>query len=189
MIEKNLVGVNDFVYRQTKINLKTYSKNLSFKEIAQHSELQFKNGFYKKGYRDGVVIVYADQNLNDNFICPFTKINEKTKLKANITKRSKNESFYIQIRALNGIPLKTSSVELILYRSDVLAENNEQSTDSEWELISFHAIPEGVKKMPMGPVTMMRNQLELKGGTKGYYESQEWAESVEFWQKYAILDN
>ena len=100
MIEKSLVGVNDFVYRQTKINLKTYSKNLSFKEIAQHSELQFKNGFFKNGYRDGVVVVYADQNLNDNFICPFTKINEKTKLKANITKRSKNESFYIFCKIL-----------------------------------------------------------------------------------------
>lgn len=189
MKEKSLVGVNDFVYRQTKENLKTYSRTLSFKEIAQHSELQFKNGFFKEGYRDGVVVVYADQNLTDNFICPFTKINEKTKLKANAVKRSKNESFYIQIRALNGIPLKTSSVELILYRSDVLAENNEQSTDSEWELISFHAIPEGVKKMPMGPVTMMRNQLKLEGGTKGYYESQEWAKSIEFWQKYAVLDN
>ena len=34
------------------------------------------------------------------------------------------------------------------------------------ELIAFHAIPEGIDKMPMGPITMMRNQLELPGGTK-----------------------
>ena len=42
--------------------------------------------------------------------------------------------------------------------------------------------------MPMGPITMMRNQLELEGGTKGEYSSDEWAESVNFWQKYAVLE-
>ena len=42
--------------------------------------------------------------------------------------------------------------------------------------------------MPMGPVTMMRNQLELEGGTKAKYTSEEWAESIYFWQKYVALD-
>ncbi len=31
---------------------------------------------------------------------------------------------------------------------------------------------------------MMRNQKNLEGGTKAYYTSEEWADSVEFWQKY-----
>ena len=35
---------------------------------------------------------------------------------------------------------------------------------------------------------MMRNQLELKGGTKAHYKSDKWANSVKFWQKYAVLD-
>ena len=39
----------------------------------------------------------------------------------------------------------------------------------------------------MGPVTMMRNQLCLPGGTKGEYSSKEWADSVNFWQTYALL--
>ena len=43
-------------------------------------------------------------------------------------------------------------------------------------------------KMPMGPVTMMRNQLQKPGGTKGIYESDKWAKSVDFWQKYAIQE-
>ena len=71
----------------------------------------------------------------------------------------------------------------------VLAENNEQSTNEKWELISVHAIPKGIDKLPMGPVTMMRNQLELLGGTKAYYSSEEWAESVRFWQQFAALDD
>ena len=79
-------------------------------------------------------------------------------------------------------------MDLILYRHDVLAETDEQTTDEDWELISFHAIPEGIADMPMGPATMMRNQLQLPGGTKAYYESKKWAESVKFWQEYAVLE-
>ena len=79
-------------------------------------------------------------------------------------------------------------VDLILYHHDVLKETNEQTTDTDWELISFHAIPEEIDNMPMGPITMMRNQLKLLGGTKAFYESEKWAESVKFWQEYAVLD-
>jgi len=43
-------------------------------------------------------------------------------------------------------------------------------------------------KLPMGPVTMMRNQLKLTGGTKAHYSPEEWAEAVRFWQKYTTLD-
>ena len=68
-----------------------------------------------------------------------------------------------------------------------MKETNEQSTEADWELIAFMAKPKNVK-MPMGPVTMMRNQLQKTGGTKGVYSSEQWAESVNFWQIYAILE-
>ena len=51
--------------------------------------------------------------------------------------------------------LKTETVDLVLYRNDVLKETNEQSTDAEWELIAFMAKPKSIK-MPMGPITMMQ---------------------------------
>ena len=78
---------------------------------------------------------------------------------------------------------------MILYRHDVLVENNEHSTDTKWELISIHALPKGIEDLPMGPITMMRNQLELKGGTAASYSSEEWAYAVNFWQKFAALDS
>ena len=127
-----------------------------------------------------------DQFVNQ-FVCPFVKIDENTKLISSIVRRQKGEALYIQTRAKNGTPLKAGRVEYILYQHDVLAENDEQSTDADWELISIHAIPEGMERLPMGPVTMMRNQLELKGGTKAHYSSEEWAEAVRFWQNYAAL--
>ena len=104
-------------------------------------------------------------------------------------KQFTEENHYIRIKAINGTPLETGLVELILYRNDVLKESNENTTNNDWELISFHAIPKGIKEMPMGAVTMMRNQLQLPGGTKGFYESEKWAKSVQFWQKYAIKEN
>ena len=77
---------------------------------------------------------------------------------------------------------------MIIYRHDVLLENNENTTNAEWELISINAIPKGLDSIPMGPITMMRNQLNLNGGTKALYQSEEWAESVHFWQKYAAME-
>ena len=182
------VGVNRFVERQTKDSGKTYAKTLSFNEIADHASKQLAKGNYKNGYRDGVVLVNVDTKFIEDFVCPIVKIDENTNLIAEQVKRRDEEEPYIRIRALNGEPLKTSNVDLILYRNDVLKESNENTSDSEWELISFHAIPSGIKNMPMGPVTMMRNQLQLVGGTKGIYSSEEWAESVYFWQKYAIKE-
>ena len=182
------VAVNDFVRRQTKGSGKSYANNLSFEEIAKHAQDQLTNGNYKMGYRDGVVLVQVAKELIHHFICPFVRVTKKTNLKATVVRRRPEEEPYIQLRALNGTALKTGSVDLILYRHDVLAETKEQTTYADWELISFHAIPEGIEDMPMGPVTMMRNQLQLNGGTKAYYKSELWAESVKFWQEYAVLD-
>ena len=188
MKKNETVSVNDFVCRQIKGSMKSYTENLSFDKIATHAQLQLAHGNYIQGYRDGVIIIKVEDRLLHHFICPFVQISDKTKLRAVVTRRRPNEAPYIQIRALNGTPLKTGSVDLILYHHDVLAETDEQTGDTDWELISFHAIPEGVHNMPMGPVTMMRNQLQLAGGTKAFYKSDDWAESVNFWQGYAMLD-
>ena len=182
----NRVKVNSFVRRQVKSSGKTYS-TLSFEEIASYAEKQLKKGNYKSGYRDGVILVAVENKFIKKFVCPFTHLSDDTQLVATIARRCPDEEIYIQIRALNGNPLKAGSVDLILYHHDVLAETNEHESTEGWELIAFHAIPEGINNMPMGPITMMRNQLQLEGGTKGKYSSDEWAESVNFWQKYVAL--
>ena len=182
------ISINNFVRRQTKDSGKTYAENLNLDEITLHAQAQLANGHYTEGYRDGVILVTVSKELIHHFICPFVKITEETKLKASVVRRRPEELPYIQIRALNGAPLKTGKVDLILYHNDVLKETNEQTTNADWELISFHAIPEEIDNMPMGPVTMMRNQLQLTGGTKAFYESKKWADAVNFWQEYAVLD-
>ena len=180
--------VNDFVRRQVEGSGKTYAKDLTFEEIVNHASDRFASGYFREGYRDGVVIVEAADEMTSHFVCPYVKIDQTTELKAESFRRQEGEEPYIQIRAAIGSPLPVGKVEFILYRHDVLAENNENTTDAEWELISIQAVPEGVDQLPMGPVTMMRNQLELPGGTKANYSSEQWAEAVRFWQKYAALE-
>ena len=189
IISMEKVAVNDFVRRQIKGSGKTYSESLSFEKIAIDAESQMIKGHFKEGYRDGVRIVIGSETLLNKFVCPFVKIDSSTELKSKVVSRQKDEESYIQIRAKAGIPVEAGRIEYILYRHDVLAENNEQSSNEAWELISIHAIPKGIKKLPIGPVTMMRNQLELKGGTKAEYTSDEWADSVRFWQQYAALED
>ena len=186
-MERKLVGINEFVKRQTPESGKTYS-SLSFNKIAEYAEEKLKKNDFKEGYREGVILVSIDNSLTKHFKCPFVKIDSNTKLKAEVKKRRENEDNYISIKALNGKELDVEYIDLVLYRHDVLKETKENSTNFEWELISFHAIPKGIKNMPMGPTTMMRNQLLLTGGTKGTYTSEECANSVHFWQKYALKE-
>ena len=65
------VEVNEFVRRQTKESGKSFSNQLSFKDIALHAEVQMSAGHFKEGYRKGVRIVMAAADITKQFTCPF----------------------------------------------------------------------------------------------------------------------
>ena len=187
---KHTVKPSEFVKRQIPGSGKTYSKILNFEEIAEIAQKKLNSGDFVEGYRDGVIIIEIhDVDICKKINCPIVKISDKTILKCVVSRRRAWEDSYLQIKAINEKNLSTGKIELILYRKDVLKESNEQATNMDWDLIAVHSIPKGIKKLPMKPETMMRNQLQLKGGTKGFYSSEEWAESVHFWQKYSTSDD
>ena len=97
-----------------------------------------------------------------------------------VSRRRTEELPFIQTSVVNAKGSTPEKVELILYRKDVLKETNENTTNSEWELISINSSPKGVNDLPMKPTTMMRNQLKLPGGTKALYSSDEWQNSFFF---------
>ena len=68
------VGVNEFVKRQIKGSGKTFSRSMTFDEIAHHAEKQMEKNIFKMGYRKGVRIVQVSKSLVNDFICPFIKI-------------------------------------------------------------------------------------------------------------------
>ncbi|GIR30497.1 MAG: hypothetical protein CM15mP44_7800 [Candidatus Neomarinimicrobiota bacterium] len=102
-IKKQKVGVNDFVRRQIEGSGKTYSKTMTFEDIARHAEEQMIKNAFSEGYRKGVLVVNADNSIRDNFICPFVLIKQDTLLISKLVKRQEHEEPYIQTQSIKWI--------------------------------------------------------------------------------------
>jgi len=83
-------------------------------------------------------------------------------------------------------------VEIVLYRSDVLAEGGDNSLESStenWEIISVNASPtEG--EMPIAPMTLMHNHFGSDGGTATNMTDAEFVQALrdgfKFWADKAL---
>lgn len=129
------------------------------------------------GYRGGVILVPLPA---EGFFASTVAVTKDTTLTACFEARQEGEDPVLNVAAL-GVPKQSAkAVDVVLYRADVLAEDNDRSSDAEWEIVSVNArVTE--KPEPMDPVTMARNFLHMKGGTKGKFTAQEFAESVVYW--------
>lgn len=136
-------------------------------------------GQAKPGYRDGVVLVPVPPG---GFFAGTTSLGEGAKLQATYEPRSDGEEPCIQVVA-SGPKTPAKAVDIVLYRHDVLAEDGDASSDSEWEIISVNArVTPGEE--PMDPMTMARNFLHLEGGTKGEFSAEDFARAIVFWSKH-----
>ena len=74
-------------------------------------------------------------------------------------------------------------VQIVCYRADVLAADNNRTTEAEWEIVAILAQLD--KIVPMHPTTMLRNSNHDEGGTQRSYTAQEWADAEEYWSTHA----
>lgn len=145
--------------------------------------------FVTSGYRDGVILVNLSEEDNMpgdgvSFYSAIVKLNEDTKLTANFSPRRFGEDPFIRISA-KAKKQKAKYASVVLYRHDVLAENNERETDAEWEIVAIKArVTE--EEEPMDPYTMARNFLHLKGGTKGDFTAEQFAQSIVYWNNHCM---
>jgi hypothetical protein len=143
----------------------------------------------KAGYRDGVILVSVPASgfmyeIPFQFYSGTLKLNENNKLCAAYAARRIGEDPYIKV----GVRAKKQPakfVEIVCYRADVLAENNERSVDADWEIICIKARVSDEDE-PMDPVTMARNFLHMKGGTKGSFSAEEFAKSIIYWNNHCM---
>ncbi|CAB4196785.1 Protein of unknown function DUF3228 [uncultured Caudovirales phage] len=138
------------------------------------------SGCTRQGYKDGVILV--DIDACDNFYSSIVKVNENTKLSASYGWRRPDEDGYIRI-GTKANKQRAKYVTCVLYHKDVLDENNERETDAEWEIVAIKARV-SKEEEPMDPYTMARNFLHLKGGTKGDFSAQQFAESIVYWNNH-----
>lgn len=133
------------------------------------------------GYRDGVVLVSLHAEM---FSAAIVKITERTRLMVNYAPRRDGESPYIRVSA-KADKQRAKHASVVLYRHDVLDENNERETDAEWEIVAIKARVSSEEE-PMDPMTMARNFLHLAGGTKGDFSAEDFAKSIVYWNQHCM---
>lgn len=182
------VACGEFVKRQTPESGYSYF-NGTWEELENWASSVMNAGVYgldfpyevTPGYRDGVVLL----TLNPvKFYSALVKLDEETKLTVNYAPRRLGEDPFLRVSAkAKKQPAKHAQV--VLYRHDVLAENNERETDAEWEIVCIKArVTE--EEEPMDPYTMARNFLHMKGGTKGDFSADDFAKSIVFWNNHCM---
>lgn len=174
-----MIGINSIALRQTAESKFSHFAG-SMEELAALVEVHFAEAM--PGYKDGVLLVPVPA---EGFFSGVVEVTPETPLRAVFTARRKGEDAYLQVEAVGGDKLPAKVVEIVLYRHDVLAENNDATTDAEWEIVSLNARPTGEPE-PVSPMAMARNFLALPGGTKADYSAEEFARSIVYWSKRAM---
>lgn len=178
------VAAGEFVRRQTPESGFSHFEG-TWEHLEQVVEYWFVTNpfppFTKPGYRDGVVL----QELPPDFFrSAIVNLNEETKLTASFAPRRLGEDPFIRVSA-KAKKQVAKHASVVLYRHDVLEENNERETDAEWEIVAIKARTSNEEE-PMDPYTMARNFLHLKGGTKGDFSAQQFAESIVYWNNHCM---
>lgn len=135
------------------------------------------------GYRDGVVLVSVPFY---GFYSNVVQMKEGDIILGIYKPRKEGEEPRKQTFVVGSTKLPARRVDIVLYRHDVLAENNEHSSDAEWEIISVNAEPgDDGAPAPMKPGTLMANYFQESGGTATGMTPEEFvkalAESRAYW--------
>jgi hypothetical protein len=177
------VACGNFVKRQTpESGFSHFNGHWGLLEFITEIALEDKR--FRPGYKDGVILVDFDHLLSTYFYSAIVELNENSKLKASYAPRREGEAPFIRVAA-KAKKQVAKYASVVLYRHDVLAENNERETDAEWEIVAIKArVTE--EEEPMDPYTMARNFLHLEGGTKGDFSAQQFAESIVYWNSHCM---
>ena len=173
------IHISKFVRRQTPQSGFSHW-TLSDEELLARIQAGFPAA--KQGYRDGVLLVPVDPN---GFFTGVCQLKEGDKLVGEYKARKEGEDPRKSSYVVGGEKLPAKSVEIVLYRHDVLVEGKENETDLDFEVVSVNGSPtEEATPIPTG--ALIANHLRLSGGTDTRMTDSEFVallrKSVEFWK-------
>lgn len=181
------IAVSEFVTRQTRNSRFSHYEGDWDAVLALVKE---HFGAAATGYRDGVVLVPVPP---EGYRCGVVFLQEGDKFSGTYEARREGEEPRKEVGVIareGQVKLKAKSVNIVLYRHDVLAEDDGRSSNAEWEIISVNASPEE-GEMPIHPGTLMANHFQLSGGTKTNMSNDEFVEalrkSVHYWKDKSLL--
>ena len=154
------IAVSPFVRRQTSNSRFSHYEG-TWEKLLDLVTYHFRMKHTKPGYRDGVVLVEVPP---EGFKSGVAVLKPGDKLTGTYEARQEGEDPRKSTCVVGGEKMPAVSVEVVLYRHDVLVETGEHSCNADWEIISVNANPvEG--EMPINPGTLMANHFQISGGT------------------------
>ena len=179
------IVTNNFVQRQTmESRFSHFSGNWT--ELEKLAEEHLETA--KPGYRSGVILVCVPP---DRFFSSMVELKDGDLLVGEFTPRRKGEA----PRKTLGVPgrnkLPAVKVDLVLYSSKVLAENEDNdlpAIDDNWEIISINA-SSTIGDTPINPMVLMHNHFGSTGGTETNLSDGDFVDvlrqSFQFWRNKA----
>lgn len=181
------VGINPFFTETAKTEL--FPKWFSNEELVREVMVSFDFGHYKRGYRDGVLLV----SLNPKgWKTRVVQLQDGMEISGSYKSRVKGETPRKQtgvwVESADLLP-DAKCVEVVLYSRETLEEKDEARTGCEFDVITVLAHP-CVGGAPMSPGTLMANHFGADGGSNTLMSAEEFEvalkASFEFWSNKAI---
>jgi hypothetical protein len=150
-------------FLNTKDDIPGFPEGMEF-ELAEEVEDLLRRGYSRPGYRDGVVLVDLPPRwIRKGIRSRVVRVTPDTEFVTFCKSRVPGETPRKKTMALvDELPL-ADYLTVVLYRWDVLAEDNDRSTDAEWEVVTLLAQVD--QDEPMAPATLMANHFKADGGT------------------------
>jgi hypothetical protein len=166
-------------------------KNDEFYNWLKHNPNWEENRTVKEGFRDGVILITVPSK---KFYSGIVKLNEGDELTGEFKARREGEIPRKQIGAKGASKLPAAQTDIVLFRSDVLAEDGDntlESSEDNWEIISINASPvDG--EVPINPETLCANFYGDDGGTDTKMTDADFVEALresrEFWRDKAMCN-
>jgi len=179
------IHISNFVRRQT-VQSGFSHWTLTDEELLARIQANFDKA--KPGYRPDVLLVPIEP---DGFFSSTVLLREGDKFVGEYVARKAGEdprkSTYVVSNSL-GEPvekIEAVRVDVVLYSHAALAENNENDTDADYEIISVNASATD-EEAPIPTGALIANHLQLSGGTSTKMTDTEFVEllrkSVMYWK-------
>jgi hypothetical protein len=190
------VKINTFCKRQTRESRFSHFEG-TWEALEDLAAALLAQGATRPGYRDGVVLVRVPCGTCGAFRAQaVARLEVGDRVAAQYWPRRDGEAPRLAV-SINSDALPVdrrvekvaaSSVDLVLYRRDVLGDD--ATTDATWEIVSINAVPlEGSR--PMDLMTLLHNHFGSDGGTDTEMSPAEFEsalrESFEFWKDHAVV--
>lgn len=178
------IGLNNFFINQVSKKASFLPEDFESGKLLNEVLANFEAR--KNGYRDGVVLV----NVNPaNYKTSVVTLKNGDKLSGNFEPRFGTEDprkkTEIEVESFPA----AGSVEVVLYRKDVLIKGGDETTGADWDIIDILPHPTSGNG-PMTPETLCHNHFQTSGGTATKMSAEEFEaalkESFLYWKDKAI---